>query len=765
MRAFVIPLVGLLLVMIGSATAGQDQPGAKEAAADALPAGASYRLGSTHWRHADTVGFAQFLPDGKSIVSVGDDMAIRLWEFPSGKEIRRISLPSSDELTRLPRGFTARMGPSIFVAAALAPDGKTLATFFADGSPIRLHDLVSGKELRVLEYRQEGPVADAITTMVFDKDATKLFVRHADGSVQIWDASAGKLLQSFNKGSKNSVRVLRDTTGVGLSLSPDGNTLLVVGSGCAMDLLDVGSGKSLTGGGGHSVALVAVQFTAGGKQLLTRDVEGNIHRWSAGTGKDLGRLSLTERGVQPLSPLLAAGNALALSPDGKLLAQLARVAPTGYTVTITDLAKDKQLATIEMGRTALSPRANSLVFSPDGSALAIASLSAPREPKLELYDTATGKLLHALAVAPVNPKDGGAVRPALANRATAVVFSADGSMLASYSGQNQLLLWNTATGQQSGTLPLADQNPLRSAAFTPDGRCLAVEHNDDTITLYELATTQVRHIYGDKPPQPMKQNRVLVAALDAPVLASHMALGRDGRTLALARSNQTVCVWDIATGKELATFKGHGGAVNAVALSPDSQSLVSASADTTALVWDMSKLQRPKIPAQPLAAGDIDKHWRALAGADAAQAWFAIQTLQAAPEDALRLLKERLQPAGELDAKAIEEWIAQLSDGQYKIREKATGELVKAGERIVPALDKALVANPPLEARKRLENLRSQLTSLVLQGERLRAFRAVELLERIGTPQARQVLQALADGVPGVLVTTAARQALKRLGS
>jgi WD40 repeat protein len=763
MRACTILLVGLLVALIGAAQAGQNQPGAKDFAGDPLPVGATYRLGSTRWRHADTVGFAQFLPDGKSIVSVGDDMVIRLWEFPSGNEIRRISLRANDDFVRIGRPVSARSGPSLFAAAALSRDGKTLATFFADGSPIRLHDLASGKELRVLEYRAEGGrFADTISEMVFDKDATKLFVRNADGSVQVWDAGAGKLLQSFNKSSNNNTaRFLRDTTtGAGMSLSPDGKTLLVIGSGYAIDLHDVASGKSLTASSGHSVALVAVQFTADGKQLLTRDAEGMMHRWSAGTGKDLGRLSMPE----PAGPaFLLAGGGFALSPDGKLMAQLSRGAAPGISIIVTDLANEKELATIEIGKATLAARATSLVFSPDGSVLAIASLSAPREPKLELYESASGKLLHAL-LAPANPKDGGGKRPGPANRGTMAIFSPDGATLASYSGQN-LLLWNTTTGKLMGALPLGDLAPLRSAAFTPDGRCLAVDHNDDTVSLYELATSQVRHVYGDKTPQPMKVARVLIAALDASGIAPHLAIGRDGRTLALAKSDQTVSIWDMTTDKELASFKGHSGAVNAVAFAPDGKSLASASADTTALVWDLSKLERPKLPAQALVVADLDKYWRALAGTDAAQARLAMKLLQAAPQDAVKYVKEHLQPAVELDAKAIDEWIAQLSDGQYKVREKAMSELVKAGEQIVPALDKALAANLPLEARKRLENLRSHMTSTVLQGERLRAFRAVEVLERFGTPQAREVLQALADGVPGVLVTTTARQALKRLGS
>jgi hypothetical protein len=76
-----------------------------------------------------------------------------------------------------------------------------------------------------------------------------------------------------------------------------------------------------------------------------------------------------------------------------------------------------------------------------------------------------------------------------------------------------------------------------------------------------------------------------------------------------------------------------------------------------------------------------------------------------------------------------------------------------------------LAANPPLETRQRLEDLLKQMTGDVLQGERLRVYRAVEVLERIGTAEARQVLQALADGAPGAMVTKTARAALERLTS
>jgi len=126
------------------------------------------------------------------------------------------------------------------------------------------------------------------------------------------------------------------------------------------------------------------------------------------------------------------------------------------------------------------------------------------------------------------------------------------------------------------------------------------------------------------------------------------------------------------------------------------------------------------------------------------------------------LEKERLKPAAPVDMKRTLELIKQLDAEEFKARESANKELLKFDEQILPVLDKALAAQPTLETKRRLEALRGRLTSVVLQGERLRAYRAIEVLERIGTPEALQVLQELAKGAPGALITTSAKAVVKR---
>jgi HEAT repeat protein len=81
----------------------------------------------------------------------------------------------------------------------------------------------------------------------------------------------------------------------------------------------------------------------------------------------------------------------------------------------------------------------------------------------------------------------------------------------------------------------------------------------------------------------------------------------------------------------------------------------------------------------------------------------------------------------------------------------------------VPALKKALAAQPTLETRRRIEALLDLVSDSNLSADNLRLVRAVEALERMATPEARMALQRLAGGAPAALGTEAAQEALRRL--
>jgi hypothetical protein len=106
-----------------------------------------------------------------------------------------------------------------------------------------------------------------------------------------------------------------------------------------------------------------------------------------------------------------------------------------------------------------------------------------------------------------------------------------------------------------------------------------------------------------------------------------------------------------------------------------------------------------------------------------------------------------------------------LDNGQFLVREQAARDLLQHGSSIRGALRQHL-ANPGVsaEVRRRVEGLLLLLDTTTIPPEELRGLRAIELLERLATPEARQVLASLATGSAGTLLAEDARAALQRLG-
>jgi hypothetical protein len=196
-----------------------------------------------------------------------------------------------------------------------------------------------------------------------------------------------------------------------------------------------------------------------------------------------------------------------------------------------------------------------------------------------------------------------------------------------------------------------------------------------------------------------------------------------------------------------------------MAFAPDGKTLASAGTDSTALIWDITKVNLPT--AQALDAAGLQACWDGLAHRDGVKAFAALADLLAAPKQAVDFLKKEVKPAAPLNLKRVGALVAQLDDDQQKARDAASDELLKMGDHLAPVLDKFLAAATP-ETKRRLETLRGKMTGLPMQGERLRAYRVVEVLDRIGTPESRKLLQTLASVVPEAKLTSCAQAALLR---
>jgi hypothetical protein len=248
---------------------------------------------------------------------------------------------------------------------------------------------------------------------------------------------------------------------------------------------------------------------------------------------------------------------------------------------------------------------------------------------------------------------------------------------------------------------------------------------------------------------------------------SILTFSADGRMLAWVGGNDlAVHLVEVETGKERRAFTGHRGEVFALAFAPDDSFLVSGGLDTTALVWDLTGRVAADSPrGEPLADRELDARWAALAGADADAAFRAVQDLAASPAGSVAYLGNRLKPVVPAEGKLVAGLISDLDSDQFETRSRAARRLEELGARALGACHEALAGKLSVEVRTRLEEIvQKQLRKWrKSSGEEVRTLRALEALERAGTPEARRLLQALADGVPEARMTVEAKASLERL--
>ena len=193
-----------------------------------------------------------FSPDSKSLLTWGPGPGTaRLWDVSTMRDARPLF-----------RSLDSPIRQAVF-----SRDGRTLLLGCGDGKA-RLWAVDKDEEID----SEHGPRhAYPITAVAFDPNRSRLVTGCHAGTVRVWDATRGTLLNELRQNAGEIVV---------LAFSPDGQTLLTASHDGTARFVDAETGAQLGPALHHTDAVLCVAFHPDGKSVVTGTRDGMVQRWS-----------------------------------------------------------------------------------------------------------------------------------------------------------------------------------------------------------------------------------------------------------------------------------------------------------------------------------------------------------------------------------------------------------------------------------------------------------------------------------------------------
>ncbi|HTK06557.1 MAG TPA: WD40 repeat domain-containing protein [Ktedonobacteraceae bacterium] len=238
--------------------------------------------------------------------------------------------------------------------------------------------------------------------------------------------------------------------------------------------------------------------------------------------------------------------------------------PSGHLLASAGMDQRVNLWNATSGETVrtYNNMAGQLLWSHDGKRIAVttwaAMMSNTKTMPVSILDATSNKILLTLS------------KPAKA--ITNIAWSPDNTRIASLSHDGEVQIWESSTGKLLNSYTAhRDTVDPGGIAWSPDGKYIA-----STMTTSDNPLAEVT----------IWNTTMNEKAFDYRLPVHSLAWSPDSTQLLSAGDENTVIIWDVATGKTLLSYKGHSDRVLNAVWSPDGQYVASAGEDKTVQIFN-----------------------------------------------------------------------------------------------------------------------------------------------------------------------------------